>query len=119
MRNDEARDYFKSKNLTYDDITEGDICTLVMILNKNIKQACKNHEMSTDSMRMNQKIKGRFSGNGILKECYLFINSHYFAQRECISFNKNGFIGFCGWAGDRNTAPIVKSFIEWVDSLAS
>jgi hypothetical protein len=117
--NDKARAYFKSKNLTYDDITEGDICVLVMILNKNIKQACKECNMSVNSMRMSQKIKSKFKSNGRLTECYLFINSHYFTQRECISFNKDGFIGFCGWADERNTTPIVNSFIEWVDTLTS
>lgn len=117
--NDKARDYFKSKNLSYDDITEGDICTLVMILNKNIKKACKDGKMSVNTMRMSQKIKSKFKSNGKLIECYLFINSHYFTQRECISFNKDGFIGFCGWAGGGNVPPIVNSFTEWVDTLAS
>jgi hypothetical protein len=45
MTNDEAREYFKSKNLTYADITEGDICSLVMLLSIHIKEACKKHEM--------------------------------------------------------------------------
>ena len=116
-RQDLAREYFKAKGLTYDDITEGDICALLMILNKNIKQACRNREMSVGSMRMSQKIKSKYKTNGRLIECYLFINSHYFTQRECISFNKDGFIGFCGWADDANTEPIVKSFIKWVNEL--
>ena len=33
---EEARQYFKSKGLTYDDITEGDILTLVILLNREI-----------------------------------------------------------------------------------
>lgn len=117
--NSNARKYFKSKNLTYNDITEGDICTLVMILNRNIKKACREGKMSVNTMRMSQKIQSKFKTNGRLIECYLFINSHYFTRRECISFNKNGFIGFCGWAGGGNVEPIVNSFIEWVDTLAN
>jgi hypothetical protein len=117
--NDEVREYFNSKNLSYQDITEGDICTLIMLLNKNIRQACRNHEMSVDSMRMSQRIHSKFTTAGRLIECYLYINSHYFKQRECISFNKNGFIGFCGWADNRNTKPIIKAFIEWCDSLVT
>lgn len=31
--NEQARNYFYGKGLTYDDITEGDILTLVMLLN--------------------------------------------------------------------------------------
>ena len=116
MTRNEARDYFNSK-LTYTDITEGDICVLIMLLNKNIKQACNNQKMSVGSMRMSQKIKSKYNTHGRVIECYLFINSHYFTQRECISFNKNGFIGFCAWADDRNTDPIVKAFIEWIDMV--
>ena len=119
MTGEEARKYFESKDLKYSDITEGDICTLVMLLNKSIKQACKNHEMSVDTMRMSQKIKSKFTTNGQLIECYLFINSHYFTQRECISFNKDGFIGFCGWAGGDNPKPIIKAFVQWCDALVS
>ncbi len=36
--NDEARDYFAGKGLSYDDVTEGDILALVMLLNKHIKK---------------------------------------------------------------------------------
>lgn len=34
--NNEARAYFAGKGLTYVDVTEGDILTLVMLLNKHI-----------------------------------------------------------------------------------
>lgn len=119
IKNSNVREYFKSKDLSYADITEGDICVLVMLLNKKIKQACKNHEMSVDSIRMSQKIKSKFTASGRLIECYLFINSHYFTQRECISFNKDGFIAFCGWADDRNTKPVIEAFTEWCDILAN
>lgn len=37
----EARDYFKAKGLTYNNITEGDILVLVMLLNQDIKGAVK------------------------------------------------------------------------------
>jgi hypothetical protein len=115
--NDLARKYFKDKGLSYNDITAGDICVLVMLLNKNIKLACKKSLMSVDSMYMSEKIKSKYKTNGKLIECYLFINSHYFTQRECISFNKNGFIGFAGWASSDNTKPILKSFIQWCNTL--
>lgn len=117
IRNNSVREYFKDKGLSYSDITEGDICTLVMLLNKHVKQAAKKGEMSTTTMRMSQKIKSKFTTNGKMVECYLFINSHYFIQRECISFNNNGFIGFAGWADDTNLAPIIAAFIEWCDSI--
>ena len=36
-------------------------------------------------------------------------------RREAISFNRDGFIGFAGWASSQNEAPFVKSFDRWVD----
>lgn len=118
MGNEEARQYFKDKGLSYSNINSGDICVLVMLLNKSIKSACKNHKMSADTMRMSEKIQSKYKTNGELIECYLFINSHYFTRRECISFNKDGFIGFAGWASSGNVAPIIKAFIEWCDYLS-
>lgn len=115
---EEARQYFKDKGLEYRDITSGDICTLTMLLNKHIKKACKEHKTSVDSMRMSEKIQSKYNTNGRIIECYLFMNSHYFTRRECISFNRDGFVEFCGWADGSNTAPVISAFIEWCDGLA-
>jgi hypothetical protein len=112
-----AREYFTSKGLTYSDITAGDICVLTMLLNKHIKAANKQGKMSTNTMHMSEKVDCKYKSNGTLVEGYLYINSHYFTRREAISFNKDGFIGFCGWADENNTAPIVAAFIEWCEVL--
>ncbi len=115
--NDEARDYFKNKGLTYADITEGDILTLVMLLNKHIKKSNKGGETSVNTMSLSKKIDIKKKSNGTITECFLYMNSHYFTQRECISFNQNGFIGFAGWADQGNTNPILRAFLEWCDYL--
>lgn len=117
--NDEARQYFKDKGLTYDDITEGDILILVMLLNKHIKAAVKDNETSVDSLCLSSKKVIKKKTNGTITACYLYVNSHYFTQRECISFNTDGFIGFAGWADQGNTNPILRAFLEWCDNLAS
>lgn len=116
--NDEARKYFADKGLTYDDITEGDILTLVMLLNKHIKAANKDHETSVETMRLSEKKVIKRKSNGSIIQCYLYLNSHYFTRRECISFNPDGFIGFAGWADQGNTNPILRAFLEWCDILA-
>ena len=116
--NDEARQYFKDKGFTYNDITEGDILTLIMLLNKHIKAANKNNETSVD-MYLSRKVDIRKRTNGTITCCYLYLNSHYFQRRECISFNYDGFIGFAGWADQGNTNPILRAFLEWCDSLAA
>lgn len=115
--NNEARDYFKNKGLTYADITEGDILALVMLLNKYIKKANKDCETSVNTMRLSTKIDIKKRTNGTIISCYLYMNSHYFTHRECISFNRGGFIGFAGWADQGNTNPILRAFLEWCDYL--
>jgi hypothetical protein len=116
MTRDEARGYFANRGLTYSDITEGDICSLTMLLNKHLKAANKENLTSVD-MRMSEKIKSKYKSNGTIIECYLFMNSHYFTRREAISFDKNGFIGFAGWASDGNILPLTAAFKEWVDGF--
>lgn len=115
--NDEARQYFTDKGLTYDDITEGDILTLTMLLNKHIKKANKDGETSVNTMSLSKKINIKKKSNGAIISCFLYMNSHYFTQRECISFNVDGFIGFAGWADQGNTNPILRAFLEWCDYL--
>lgn len=112
---DTAREYFDELGLSYSDINEGDILILSMLVNKELKSSKKDQSLA---MRLSQKIKSKYKTNGKLVECYLFVNSHYFTRRECISFNNCGFIGFCGWASDSNAKPIVTAFKKWCDYLA-
>lgn len=115
--NDEARAYFKECGLTYDDITEGDILSLVIMLNQEIKKANKLCETSTGTMRLSKKLDLKLTSKGTLKSGYLYVNDHYYTQRECISFNEDGFIGFCGWADQGNTNPILRAFLKWCDVI--
>ena len=115
--NNEAREYFKNKGLTYSGITEGDILTLVMLLNKEIKKSNKDGETSVDSMYLSKKIVISKNRNGSIIRCFLYLNSHYFTQREAISFNEDGFIGFAGWADQWNTNPLLRAFLKWCDYL--
>lgn len=117
--NNDARAYFAQKGLTYDDITEDDILTLVMLLNKHIKKANKDCETSMGTMYLSRKIDLKRNTNGTLISCFLYVNSHYFERRECISFNKGSWIGFAGWADQGNTNPILRAFLEWCDQLAA
>ena len=117
--NDEARAYFGNKGLTYSDITDGDILALVMLLNEEIKRSNKEGETSVNSMSLSSVVKTKHKSNGKITSCFLFMNSHYFQRRECISFNNGGWIGFAGWADDGNLNPIRRAFLRWCDALAA
>ena len=115
---EEARQYFRDKGLSYHDITEGDILSLLMLLNREIKKSNKAGETSVSTMHMSSKIDMKKRTNGTIIKCFLYINSHYFTQREAISFNQDGFIGFARWADQGNTNPLLRAFLLWCDDLA-
>lgn len=117
--NEEARQYFRDKGLSYHDITEGDILSLLMLLNREIKKSNKAGETSVSTMHMSSKIDMKKRTNGTIIKCFLYINSHYFTRREAISFNEDGFIGFAGWADQGNTNPLLRAFLRWCDDLAA
>ena len=114
---DEARAYFSNKGLTYDDITEGDILVLTMLLQKELKKSNKAKETSTD-MSLSPKVDMKKRSNGTIISCYLYVNANYFTRREAISFNEGGFIGFAGWADVGNRNPLLRAFLKWCDYLA-
>ena len=115
--NDEARKHFADCGLSYSDITEGDILALVMMLNAEIKKSNKRGETSVNTISLSKKIDISKNTNGSISSCYLYLNSHYFKRREAISFNKDGFIGFAGWADDGNLNPLKRAFLAWCDQL--
>lgn len=117
--NEEARQYFRDKGLSYHDITEGDILSLLMLLNLEIKKSNKAGETSDSTMHMSIKIYMKKRTDGTIIKCFLYINSRYFTQREAISFNEDGFIGFAGWADQGNTNPLLRAFLRWCDDLAA
>ena len=53
--NDEAREYFRAKGLSYNDITEGELLLLVMLLNKELKAAAKDNETSVDTIHLSKR----------------------------------------------------------------
>ena len=117
--NDEARDYFKRCGLTYADITEWDILSLVLMINRELKKSNRVGETSVNTISLSKKIDMKKNTNGTILNCYLYLNSHYFTRREAISFNTDGFIGFAGWADDGNLNPLRRAFLLWCDELKS
>ena len=112
MSRDEARKAFKDAGLTYAAITPETLRRLRALINQSMKDTalfdgtlrCKQRGIITRSKT------GRFFA-GI--RCQAF----YFDDREAVSFNDDGFIGFAGWADNINVQPILNGFCAWVDEL--
>lgn len=110
----EAREYFCKNHLSYDNITIWDLYELIQRINVKL------HESRTIMLMMLPLETRGCKRNLIFKDdklvfAALKVRGTYFDSREAITFNRNGFIGFCGWASSDNTYPIVSAFKEWVD----
>ena len=113
---DQARHYFYNVlNLSYPELSKEKILTLCKFLNQEFRQT--KEPLSVGTMRLSRKIKSKYDSKGALISCALYVNSDYFTRRECVTFNEDGFIGFCGWASDANAKPIIQAFKKWCDDI--
>lgn len=123
MTRDEARAYFKEKGLTYADISRTDLSYLCALLDlcfvkeryKRVKHGDYCYWFRTNPAR---NYKGEWTDTGAMVCAFLTGKGEYFAAREVVSFNRDGFIGFCGDASDRNAEPVLAAFVEWCDKMA-
>lgn len=109
--NDVARKEWKQSGLTYEDIGSKELYALIPFLKEEL---AKRKEFP---MRLSKKVYMKINDTGTIKEAYLYVNGSYFKRREAISFNTDGFIGFCGWADTANTRPFTNAFSRWIDYL--
>lgn len=117
--NQEAREYFKDKGLTYSDISEGDILVLTMMVQKELKAAYRDGGLDYP-LTLSPDLPIMPGKDGGIVSCFLKLNAPgHWKGREAISFNRDGFIGFAGWADSQNTAPIIRAFLSWCDYLAN
>lgn len=115
---EEARARFAELGMEkYGDLYEADIQILYMMLNRRLKQWVKEPGCTLPTMHLSKRVKVDKRTNGMVRSAFLFVNSFYFTQREAVSFNGDGFIGFAGWADDGNVQPILDAFIEWCDYM--
>lgn len=116
MTRDDARAYFDKKGLTYFDITRYDLLLLRVLLNKHFirrrEELIKNDKEECLYWRHVNQIE--YSDGGF----YLTARGEYFDDREVISFNRDGFIGFCGGSDRNNAQPVLDAFVEWCDWMA-
>lgn len=106
-----------SERLSYSQVTANDIRALEGFLAIEYAQ----HERSGEHMEMHPCYRKRYQpqinlaedGRGI-KSAFLRVSGFYFSGREAISFNEDGFIGFCGWADSINSQPFYRAFFMWV-----
>ncbi len=110
-----AQKRYKELGIWRETITEGDILVLVMMLNEEIRRSNKNGETSVNTICLSKRIDIKKRPNGTVKQCFLYMNSHYFTQRECISLCEDGHVQFAEWACQGNVAPVLRAFLRWCE----
>jgi hypothetical protein len=107
LTRDDARAAFASAGLTHAVVTRVSLQRLRTLINQRMIAG----RYMQGTLRCRQRGELRV-GRAALK-CKAF----YFDDREAVTFNSDGFIGFAGWASDENVQPILAGFIAWVGEL--
>lgn len=107
----QARAIFKEVGLTYDMLTPAN----VQRLRAHINEQMKSDGLIQGTLRCHQRGVRKNTPNGL----YVTIRckAYYFDDREAVSFNPDGFIGFAGWASENNVQPILVGFVNWVEEM--
>lgn len=110
---DEARKLFADYLFDYNDIY-----ALEALI--GIKLAEFNEEEGSMQMHLSHRKKdapkvevGENIGQTI-ESAFIRVDGDYFEGREAISLYSDGFIGFAGWASERDVQPFLRAFVLWV-----
>jgi hypothetical protein len=114
IRADKLRQKFKEYGLNYSMIDEEDLSSLRLLIARELKD-------SNIEMRMTLKPERKKDVKILIRtglvHASIYVNGSYFVGREAITFNKDGFIGFAGWASDCNVMPFINAFEKWIETL--
>lgn len=113
-RTEDCRSKFKECGLTYWDLTDTNLDLLEALINVEIMKY-RRGEYS-------------FPVDPIILKCFrpkkkkghpyeLLIKGTYFAGREAVTFNDDGFIGIAGEMSGYNKTPIIDGFLKWCEEL--
>lgn len=107
---DDARQAFKDAGLTLNDLS----LSSLQLLRNAINEKMRAGGYVRGTLRCKQRPFRKPSGTGIYAG--IRCKSYYFDDREAVSFNPDGFVGFAGWADDENVQPILAGFMEWLNA---
>lgn len=104
-----ARDLWRASGLDYAILTPENLRRLVSLIDHEMKAA----GLMSKTYRMRRKL-GIHRRDGAPLWAALRCKSFYFDDREAVTFNDDGFVGFAGWADDTNVVPVLAGFEKWV-----
>lgn len=119
MTRDDARALWSEAGLNYADLNLGRLQALRNQINAAMKASglFSPAGRTGGTYRMNAKIDADCGPDGWWAS--LTCRTYYFKDREAVTFNGNGFIGFAGWSDDANVQPILSAFRDWVAEISA
>lgn len=112
-----CRELFTSLGFAYDDIRH---CDLDALQGYIAIECARSHRAGMTPHFMTPRRKSdslccKMKPEGGLEKAYIKIDClDQWNGREAISFNSDGFIGFCGWADTQNSQPFLNAFRRWL-----
>lgn len=105
---EQARELFAKSGLTYEVLTPGNL--------QKLRSHINGHMIASGAMNGAFRCRQRAT----VREGYaeLRCKASYFDNREAITFNSDGFIGFAGWADADNVQPILQGFVAWMKEMS-
>lgn len=61
--------------------------------------------------------QGSYSMNPLNDYRFMTCRTNEWDDREAVSFNNDGFIGFAGWSSTKNIRPILDSVSDWLEHI--
>ena len=113
VRREEARQLWAETGLRISDLSRADLATLRTRLDRELIAS----GLIRGSLRMERRI-GIRADDGRVRTAELRCRSDYFADRQAVTFEESGFVGFAGWADELNVQPVLIAFTGWARERA-
>jgi len=110
------RQIFKEKYPDINVITQAQIHKLLWLLDDELEIHAKAGNLVMHMNPLNILVAKMIREKGMkYKGLKLTVQSHYFPNRQAITFSPDGTVWFCGWAGGTNDIPFMKAFKRWLE----
>ena len=113
MNTDDVRMLWSQSGFTYQTLTAPKLEMLSGLLSQELSVFAMDGNMY---MTVAKKTIW-WNKDGSISSCEIIVDGPYFKDREGITFNRNGFIGFAGWASSNNVQPFIRAFVLWIEWL--
>ncbi len=113
LTREDARHAWAGTGLRVRDLSRSDLNALRSRLDLSLRAS----GLIRGSFRMERRI-GIRADDGRVRTAELRCRSDYFADRQAVTFEESGFVGFAGWADELNVQPVLIAFTGWARERA-